>query len=792
MPHPDELDELEGAPIRQVADRDDLPRRPWSRILLTLGIVGPVLWIGGADPRVVPVFTLLMLVLWQRLCRRSKEPLHVPWAASLGVLAAVATLLQWIPIEGMRSALAPGVQLRVEAALAGTGVEAWPGISVVPGETALQAASLAGLTVLFIASAQLSWRVAAAIVAGAGTAVALAGYFHAAAGTDEIYGLYAARDIERGGVPALLGTFVNPNHQSSLLLLGLFASGGLALDQHLLGLHTRDPSKVDRYGDRFLAAMAALTLQLPALVLSLSRGAIIAMLVLGPIATWMGLRRTAPKRRTQRRRFRRMSPLRTVILIGFVGLTLMVAKHGAWRELATLADVAMPGSSPQTKLRLAQDSMALLDQGGSLGVGRGAFVDLFGAVDSEPTHVLYTHVESMPAAILVEWGTLVGGVIAVGLVLWWLRAFIRVPKARDATARRIVLLGLLAMALQNAADFSLELLGVAAPAVALAGGLSPPPRWRWRVRPGRWVATAALVIATALAGWALPHTVAVREADNALVSSGDLEGPPLLRMRPLDGRLHGLLARRTARDGDWDEARAWAERATVLRPGAVDPWLILGAARNRESPTPLRIGRPGDDAMQRGLSLLHEEPSEELVDYLLGNYPAPQLLASIAPTDSLPWRLLVEALFERAPQHADAVAARRIEVDPEDPLPRHFQFELAMRAGRPALALHHARMWRAVDPRKAAPHVAVARALRDHPAPRLQEARRALEEALRQADLDSYAERGLVEEELVRTLLDLGDDAATEEARSLVKDLLSRPGSRDVQRRRERLVAPLR
>ncbi|MBL4686899.1 MAG: hypothetical protein JKY37_20050, partial [Nannocystaceae bacterium] len=97
-----------------------------------------------------------------------------------------------------------------------------------------------------------------------------------------------------------------------------------------------------------------------------------------------------------------------------------------------------------------------------------------------------------------------------------------------------------------------------------------------------------------------------------------------------------------------------------------------------------------------------------------------------------------------------------------------------------------------IDPRKAAPHVAVAQALRAHDPPRLTEGRRALDEALEEADLESFAERGLVEEELVRNLLDLADDDSMQRARDLMPELLRRPASRPVQRRREQLVAPLK
>ena len=787
MPHPDELDELDGEPTQTVADRDDAPKRPWSRVLMCIAVGGPALWIGGALPAVIPAFAIVLLVLWQRLCTRSKHPLYVPWAVAIGGLAAAATLLQWAPVPGLRTMLGAGLATQVDAALAGTGITPWPGMSIVPGDTALEAARLLALTVLFVAAAQFSWRVAAAVVAATGAAVGFIGFAQEAAGVDLIYGVYGARDIDLSGIPALLGTFVNPNHQSSLLLLGLFAAGGLAVDQHLMGLRTRDPSKVDRYGDRFLAAMAALTIQLPALVLSLSRGAMLTLIVLGPIAAWMGLRQQRPQRRSQRKRARRMSPLRTLIAVGFVGLTLLVAKHGAWRELMTLGDVTTPGSSADTKLRLADEGLDLLEIAGPLGIGRGAFVDLFGAIDSAPNHVLYTHVESMPAAMVIEWGWLCGGTILLGLAAWWLNAFVRAGGRADATARRIVLLGMLAVAVQNTADFSLELLGVAAPAVALSGGLSPPPRWRWNAAKSRWVGTAVLLLATALGVWGLPHSYARRQAHNEAVRTGDKDGIPLLAKRPLDGHLYGLIARRAARTRDWSTTLHWAELAVDRRPGTVDPW-FLRAAAERELSTAAR----SNASMVNALAQLHDPPSEDLVLYVLRHYPRPAMLAAVAPTSPLPWSLLVNALLDVAPQHADAVAGKRAIAAPEDPAPLRYRFTLAVRSGNGPLALHHARLWRAIDPRKAAPHVAVAQALRAHDPPRLTEGRRALDEALEEADLESFAERGLVEEELVRNLLDLADDDSMQRARDLMPELLRRPASRPVQRRREQLVAPLK
>jgi hypothetical protein len=48
-----------------------------------------------------------------------------------------------------------------------------------------------------------------------------------------------------------------------------------------------------------------------------------------------------------------------------------------------------------------------------------------------------------------------------------------------------------------------------------------------------------------------------------------------------------------------------------------------------------------------------------------------------------------------------------------------------------------------------------------------------------------------VEEQLVRVLLKVGDDASLDRARELVPDLVARPASRDVRRRRRELAKAL-
>lgn len=759
---------------------------PWSRILLGAAIMLPALAFGGVHPLLVIAFCVIAWVLWLRLCWRSRAGLRIPVWAGLGLLAAVATLVQWLPLAGVREGLAPGLEALVQGALVGTDVVAREGLSVVPGDTGLEAARLFALTAVFVAASQLSWRVTAGFVAVLGSAVALIGFAHEAAGLDSIYGWYAARDIDRSTVPALLGTFVNPNHQSGLLLLGIFCGVAVAADQHAHGLVTADPGRVDRYGDRFLAAMAGVTLMIPALVLSLSRGALVAFLLLGPVAAWLGLRRQGAGRRARRRRAERLSPARIMVLVGAVCLFLLVAQHGAWRELATLSSVAESWGETDHKIAAARHAMTLLELSPTLGIGRGAFIDLFPSMRADPTHVIATHLECAPAAMIVEWGPYVGGALLVGMSTWWCAAMFRGRGSSDLSARRIVLLGLLAVALQNTVDFSFEFLGVAAPAVALAGALSAGPTRSVAPRRAGVVGGVVLLGAIILAAVSRPGSQLRREDNNVAVLAGTADVAVELRRRPLDGRLHGLLAREAAKRADWPTAIARAEVAVRLRPGSVDPWLIQGIALRQ-------IGRraDGDRSIAEGLARLHDPPNEALLEWLLREYPRPSDLAALTPSAAAPWRLLVDALAPMAPQHADAMAAARARAVPDDPEPLRIRFALALAARNPGFALHHARLLRAVAPRAAASHLAVARAYEAMGPERLYDARDSLLLAIADEAFADLAERGLLEQELLAVLIELGDDESLARARKLVPDLLSRPASRPARRRSEELVAQL-
>ena len=744
-----------------------------ARVLFVVAVAGPALALGGVHPWTVTAMLVVVTLAWLLICRPTRGRLVVPAWVAIGLVAAAVTFVQWLPLPELRSIVAPRLDEIVQGSLRGLSVDARPGLTPVPADTGLEVARLLGLSILFVIASMLRWRMVAAVVAITGTAVALVGFAHEALAIERIYGVYEARDVDLAAATALRGPFVNANHQSGLLLLGIFASAALAVDHSRKSGGPAEGARVDR----FVACLGALLIQIPALVLSLSRGALVVFAVLAPLACAIAWAR--PREPGERARLPRVAA-ELAIVACVIALVVGIAGHGAWDELATLSRI----DEGELSRRFAnlRDALALLGLSPMLGIGRGAFVDLFPAAQQIPTHRLTTHLECAPAAMIVEWGPVVGVLLIAAVVAFGWRAWMRPDDDGDRPARRIALLGLLALALQSLADFSLEFVGVAAPAVALAGGLAAGPTWQWPRRTIGGAVGAVLLGAIALSIASAPRAAMGRTelAEDARSLLHALEE------RPLDGRVHGLLARRAAEAGDWAEAGRRAEIATRLRPGNIDAWLLRGAAAEAEGDT-----AAADVAIGRALTLVHALPSAELVSWLLERYPQPQRLALLGPDDRAAWRLLVDALAEASPRHADAFAAARGAAHPRDPEPLRVRHAMALREHNAALALHHARLLRQLAPADGSAHVAVAQALRTFDPPRLGEAQTALEHALESEVVEPLA-RAAVEQELVLVLLELGDAHALVRARVVVADLLTRPATRAERAFREQLAARAR
>jgi hypothetical protein len=683
--------------------------------------------------------------------------------------------------------LAPGIEELVADALVATDVEAWPGLSPNPADTGLEVARLVGLLALFVAASQLSWRVTAAFVAATGGIIALIGFAHGLTGATAIYGIYEPMHADLAGRPFFIGTFVNPNHQSGMLLLGIFSAGALAIDWRRSAECSRNLEKMGRNTDKAIVALGLLLIQLPALVLTLSRGALFALVVVGTFGLLLWARpgkRRDRHRRPSRRRSRIGIRVAIALLLGVVVAAFI--RHSASRELASLLSLQDRGLETEAKFTTTVDALGLIELSPVVGIGRGAYIDLFPAALPQPSHILFTHLESVPVTMVVEWGPVGGTLMLLGLAWWWVSAVRDRRGQADARARGIALLGLFALAIQSLGDFSLEFVGVAAPTCALAGALSPRAPRTWRPRRALWHGLAVLGASIVLATLSFSNTWSRRYEQDQAIRRGDHSERDALRMRPLDGRLHGVLARRAAEQGNWEQARERAYVATRLSPGNVDGWLIRSASESAS----------GDEeaaarSLHQGLDLLHEPASEQLVAYLLTHWPDAREFASVAPTSAPAWRHVAGALRQVAPAHADAVAAARARAETTDPEPRRMRVMLAIEARTPGLALHHARLLRQLAPDDPQSHLLVARSLMAFRPPREQDAIQALEQALARPSLRDARGVGQIEEKLVAALLRAGTADDVARARELLPRLLARPADRKARKRRQELARRL-
>lgn len=736
---------------------------PRVRLGLGVAVAGPALALGGVWPWVIPAFAIVIAALLLALHRRG-QPLRIPVGLGIGILAAGATLGQILPIPGLRATLAPGLHAWVEQARAGIDAGAWPGLSPTPVDGAFELVRLLALTGLALVAAQSSWRITARALVGLGVAVALIGLVQQGLGIERIYGIYEARHLPEGrDGSVLLATFVNPNHQAGLLLVTSFATAGR------LVAHGRG----DRLEPRIVLA-STLLVQVTALVLSGSRAALVGGVVAGvmalAIAGWPSRATRSPRRRRSR----------LAVLTTAIGVAVGIGSLLVFHEVEALLDAETLDPSTTVRLRITSSAAALVGLAPVTGIGRGAFGDAFGAFDPEPSHVWFSHLECAPLTMIVEWGPLVGGALVLLLPAWWIHTMRHAGRHDDARARRVALLGLLALAVQGLADFSLEFLGVAAPACALAGSLSASRRAALGARPLRGLAIALAGLAVAVMPL-LPATWAWLQAP---VSSSTVA----IATRPLHAPLHRMQARESLAAGDPRAAEPRARTAVRLQPGNVDGWLLLAAAAaaQGDGPTERR-------ALREALARLHRVASPELVAHLVARVPAPAELAALAPTAREPWEHLMTGLLAHAPAQADAVAATRAQADALDPRPLRHRFEAALTRDPPvpALALHHARMWRGLAPRDPHAHLAVARALQAHAQPRTDALREALEGALAVVEPGDAALRGMVEEQLLRALLRPGAPVARARLVELAGALRSRPTDDASRRRRLALIEPI-
>jgi hypothetical protein len=527
---------------------------PWSR-LVVFSVAG----------------ILLALVLVERIATGKRLPITVPLVA-LGI-AVAATALQLIPLPSrLLARLSPAAHELFSTTLgADYGRHA---LTLDPAGTWSELAKLGAYAAFFFAAVILTSRtnrrrqLIIAIVIIAST-IALIGCIQAVVGDSRLLFIYTP---EAAGVNEVLvrGSFVNGNHFGALMTLG----APLALALGLREPRLRGP------------AFAATILLNVGAVLSLSRSAMItaplAQAITFALDRWQ--LRQGSKRSSRDNRWLRFAMMGTVVAaIGF-GAYLASSRLDNIVEVTQQTELEDPFGNPRSKFYAWSSAFGLALEYPWTGVGRGAFEQAFSRVYDRGGYARFPWVENGYLQALVDWGAPVALLLLVlaGWVLWTaLKRMKQDPLATGAMG------ALLALAVHEVADFSIELPGIAIPALAIAATLfarrsSQSEVARRLVRP--WVGyllAPAAVVAVAVVAFRSPSASAEGTALRAALRDPARSTSSLLPVaraaraaHPADFYIQAFMAARLAREHH-PEAMHWLNDAMFLNPSHPSPHLIV-------------------------------------------------------------------------------------------------------------------------------------------------------------------------------------------------------------------------
>lgn len=703
--------------------------------VLVIGV--PALAIGGVPPWVVPIVAALALLWWASL-----RGAGVRWPRGLGWMYLLAAFTAWqaLPLPGaLGQVLAPPGHLAATEAW-GTADGAWGSLSIAPTITAHEATRLVVLASVAWCAAQTPWPVVARAIVYASLAVLAVGLVQLATGAHDIFGIYAPR--ARPGTSAFLTSFVNPNHQASLFLLGCFSAWALQRNER---------AQLSRVDSRAIAWTAAAVACAAGVVLSVSRGAVL-VLVLAVVvcSAWRG--RSQPRDR------------RIWLLCGaalFVAALLLMLAPRLARRLVPLTQ----SHGAASKFETAHAALELLAEAPWFGTGRGTAIDLLPLVGLDGIPIT-THVEVAPVTMWIEWGVVVGGLASIAVAL-----FLGHLAWRRDDARRPLAVGLCAWALHNLVDFNWEFLGTATAAAAAAGTLAPRDRGDGG-RLARWRSPAVG------AGLALALLASLLLAPHANPLRGPFDDPNTQRRwRPLDARAHLMLARTAMADAQLEVAARHAAAAERLRKSADAATLRAELhARRKDYEAFARAVR---DAWVR----TSRSRRSDLARWLAARCDAPLALALIL--DDPPGPDFYETARAAAPTWAQTLMETRLELEPTDPSALRELTKLYMSTHEFERAAELADRWRTVTPTDAAAHasfaIARARARPDEAATRSQ--------ALLAPELVGQVDNpALLTEARARIELRRADPAALQRVRAELIERLPQVDDTAVQRRLRELL----
>jgi O-antigen ligase len=413
---------------------------------------------------------------WWSSSPRHRQPVRGVAAALFGVAAVVALQLVPLPaawlarVSPATARVAQQVDLAYATSEAATGEASHP-ISIAPAATLKGLAFCLALTILLAGTTAMMPRVRVKWLlrrlAGLGLVMALFGIVQRGTFNGKLYWVWVP--INTAG--NAFGPFVNRNHFAGWMLMVSALTAGYMCSlverqgpRRQLSWRQRLASMTTSDSNRLLFASCALAVMALSIVWTLSRSAIAAFAVL----TFLMSTRVSARFQGRRR----------MVTLAF--LLVVVVFAISWRGVDTVYDWYSRTSTLEWRFELWRDTLAIVRDFKWFGTG----LDTYGVSTlvypmSDPSrHAVEAHSDYVQ--ILSEGGLAL--TVAVLIAIVQLARAIRAGFAEPQTAslnwvRTGATLGLVAMAIQELTDFSLQMPGNAVLFVLLAAiAMHRPPR----------------------------------------------------------------------------------------------------------------------------------------------------------------------------------------------------------------------------------------------------------------------------------------------------------------------------
>jgi len=495
-------------------------------------------------------------------------------------------------------------------------------LSYAPGTTLLELAKFASYVLFAFACLRLSAHrqgkmILCIAVGGAGVALALTAHAHELMGIKKLYGVYAP-----SWTPKFLSPLLNENHLAGFLCMTTPVCLGLAV--------------VSR-GAMRLVWVSAIVLGLGTVLLTGSRG--------GVVAVGIGMLLAGGMLLLQRRRGTRDAsakiPLSVLVPAGVVTVCACVllgalTAGGVAKEFARTARTDVV--SDESKINLWRESSTLLAQNRWTGVGRGGFEFAHTRVHSS-NYRTFSHVENEALQTVLDFGIPMAAALSLAMILLVVTG---ARRWQTGPMEATVLAGLVAITLQNMADFNLEFPSVALAAIALVAALIPPTLSRpsaSRSRTTRYFRIVALATSALVLVFAMGRRTSGAQGDAAKLEAMIKNEAPaekiattarrLFQRHPADYVIAGLTAQSLFQARDQRQfAFDVAKRALALNPKHAG--LNQLAARMLMNATPPRV----DDALiQYSVAMTHARNPSGLISEVLSLFPDAKIAAQAFPLD---------------------------------------------------------------------------------------------------------------------------------------------------------------